>query len=270
MKIRTSSYHTHTYLCKHATGTPADYVESARGMGCTALGFSDHCPFPANGGDIWQHVKMEPEETALYVKMVREAAEIADFPVYLGFECEYDTVFDSWYKDFLIAEHGAQYLVLGQHWVPDGSVRHYIPEVVDDRRLLYRYTDLTIKAMQTGLFAFLAHPDVMMAKGSTEWNPEIKACLSALVECAVDCDMPIEINGYGFLKDKVTTKSGEKRAPYPFREFWEMAAASSVKVICNSDAHRPENVLAPTKICRDFAAELGIKPLDTLPIAVKL
>ena len=44
MKIQTN-YHTHTYLCKHATGTIDDYVDRAIALGYTDIGISDHCPF---------------------------------------------------------------------------------------------------------------------------------------------------------------------------------------------------------------------------------
>ena len=42
-----TNFHTHTYLCGHAEGWIPDYVEAAKRVGCRALGFSDHCPYPA-------------------------------------------------------------------------------------------------------------------------------------------------------------------------------------------------------------------------------
>ena len=44
MKIQTN-YHTHTYLCRHATGTIDDYINRAIELGYTDIGISDHCPF---------------------------------------------------------------------------------------------------------------------------------------------------------------------------------------------------------------------------------
>jgi len=40
-------YHVHTHLCKHATGTPDEYVISAIRNGISEIGFSDHCPWPS-------------------------------------------------------------------------------------------------------------------------------------------------------------------------------------------------------------------------------
>ena len=38
--------HTHSFYCKHGSGTIADYVEQARKDGLKLLGFSEHCPLP--------------------------------------------------------------------------------------------------------------------------------------------------------------------------------------------------------------------------------
>ncbi|HBC88850.1 MAG TPA: histidinol phosphate phosphatase, partial [Lentisphaeria bacterium] len=35
-------YHVHTYLCKHASGRPEEYVKAAIRSGISEIGFSDH------------------------------------------------------------------------------------------------------------------------------------------------------------------------------------------------------------------------------------
>lgn len=40
-------YHTHTSLCKHASGKPLEYLQFAEKKGLSELGVSDHCPWPA-------------------------------------------------------------------------------------------------------------------------------------------------------------------------------------------------------------------------------
>lgn len=39
------NYHTHTFRCRHATGTPKDYIKYAIDGGIEYMGFSDHVPF---------------------------------------------------------------------------------------------------------------------------------------------------------------------------------------------------------------------------------
>ncbi len=47
--------------------------------------------------------------------------------------------------------------------------------------------------------------------------------------------------------------SDGRRFTYPHPRFWEIASDYNIKVLCNSDAHRPEDVDASIKICREIA-----------------
>ena len=62
-----------------------------------------------------------------------------------------------------------------------------------DFKNLNRYIDQTIDGMRSGLFSFLAHPDLFM-KGYKEWDEQSKACLKAILDAAIDLNMPLEIN----------------------------------------------------------------------------
>lgn len=258
------NFHTHTELCHHANGKPMDYAEQALRDGCTALGFSDHCPYPAEFEDTWPHVRMSVEETPLYVQQVKEVKEKMPFPVYLGFECEWDPRYKSWYTDELKGHFGAQYLVLGSHWFTDGSLHRYIPECAESK-FLNRYVDQTIDGMRSGVFAFLAHPDLFM-KGYKEWDAQSKSCLKAILDAAIDLNLPIEVNGLGLVREPNSTSRG-MRYQYPYVEFWEMAAQTDVRIVCNSDAHDPKEVIMNAWHARDFAGRFGIKPEDSfLPL----
>lgn len=258
-----SNYHTHTHLCKHATGNPSDYAAQAAKEGCLELGISDHCPYPDTFEDTWPHVRMSVDEVEEYIAMVDAVKESSPFPVYQGFECEYDARYKGWYADELKGKYGAEYLVLGSHWVTDGSSHVYCPEITESS-LLNRYIDQTIDGMRSGIFAFLAHPDLFM-KGWIEWDAQAKSCLSAILDAAVDLNMPIEINGLGISRSPNNTTHG-MRYQYPYVEFWEMVAQTKVRVICNSDAHSPEDVIMNAWKSRDFAGRFGITPIDKLDI----
>lgn len=255
-----SNFHTHTELCHHAKGQPVDYVNQAILEGCTALGFSDHCPYPEDFFDYWPEIRMTTKEASEYSEWIEEAKEAAMFPIYQGYECEWEESFVGWY-DELKADFGADYLVLGSHWVTDGSSHIYIPDV-ESPSLLNKYIDQTIEGMRSGHFAFLAHPDLFMA-GYKEWDDQSKACSQAILDAASDLDLPIEINGLGITRTPNHTKRG-MRYPYPFVEFWEMASLTNVRVICNSDAHNPQDVIMNAWKARDFASRFGIESLELL------
>lgn len=256
-----SNFHTHTRLCRHAEGEPSDYARQAAREGCTALGFSDHCPYPESFSDVWPDIRMSTDDAAEYSAQVGAAKEGAPFPVYQGYECEWDASFGGWYDD-LKGSYGADYLVLGSHWVTLGSRHEYIPNV-DSPYEMNKYIDQTISGMQSGHFAFLAHPDIFMA-GIDVWDGQTEACSRAIIDAAHDLGLPLEINGLGIIRRARNTNFG-MRYPYPFVEFWELAAAAGVRVICNSDAHRPGDVILNAWRARDFAGRFSITPLETLP-----
>ncbi|MCK5198693.1 MAG: hypothetical protein KAR21_10100, partial [Spirochaetales bacterium] len=69
-----NNFHSHTWRCKHATGTVKDYVDAAiSAVGATGrspllhespiLGISDHTPLPDNR---WSHVRMDMSELDAY------------------------------------------------------------------------------------------------------------------------------------------------------------------------------------------------------------
>ncbi|HOT61571.1 MAG TPA: histidinol-phosphatase [Treponemataceae bacterium] len=256
-----SSFHTHTRLCKHASGDPVDYVRVAAAEGCRALGFSDHCPYPDG---TWQGSRMAPGDVGLYARLVEEARAVADFPVYGGFECEWWPAYRSWYADYLRGELGAEYLVYGSHWVDTADGFQYIAEV-SDRRLLARYVDLTVEGVSSGLYDFFAHPDLFLA-GFTALDAEVRAACVAIVDAAVSAGLPLEVNGLGLQRPWIAGDSGP-RAPYPVREFWEIAAERGAKIIYNSDAHRSEDVLRSATRALEFARSFGLAvedPADVL------
>lgn len=253
-----SSFHTHTYLCKHAEGTPLDYVHQAASESCSALGFSDHCPYPYD--DIWHFCRMSATELPLYKKLVEEAKQAASFPVYFGFECEWLPQYYHWFKDELIGKYGADYLALGSHWFPLDGTLEYIAHV-EDKQTLFHYVDFTIEAMQSGLYAFLAHPDLFLST-QTAIDADCLACMDALIDAANDLHIPLEINGYGLIKPKITRDYGEDYQ-YPMTAFWKRAADKKACIICNSDAHKITQVLAGVRNGIEYAKTLGIQISDT-------
>ncbi len=257
VSVNISSFHTHTRLCRHASGDPVDYVRRAESEGCSALGISDHCPYPDG---LWSGSRMPLSDMPKYLSLMAEAKAMAPFPLFMGFECEWHPAYESWYRDYLLAEIGAEYLAYGPHWVSDNGDFWYIAEV-SDKRLLRRYVDLSVQGIRTGLYDFVAHPDLLLA-GYTAFDGDVRAGCADIIDAAVAMNLPLEINGLGLQRTKIRGDNG-LRSPYPVREFWEMAVESGARIICNSDAHRPEDVLKSGRDAHAFAAAMGIVPEDS-------
>lgn len=246
------NFHTHTYLCKHAIGVPADYIPIAAEHNCTALGFSDHCPYPDN---TWIGMHMELYEQEQYRRMVTEAKTAASFPVYFGYECEWHKRFYSWYHDKLIYENGAEYLIYGPHWVNDGNDFLYVSEF-NDKKTFMRYVDLTIEGMNSGLYSYIAHPDLFLESVS-DVNDFYTDLCRQIIRAAIDVNMPLEINGNGCIKEKVK-RNGVLEYRYPVKKFWRLAREMGARIIIAADAHDPATLVFNLELAADFAHKLDI------------
>ena len=122
------NYHTHTYLCGHASGTPKEYVEKAIAGGIKYMGFSDHIPHRRKDGT-------ESSYRVPFQKARAYAAEICSLreqykrkiEIRMGFESEYYPAFFS--EMVREAEaFGAEYLILGPHYLTEEEATHTIKE----------------------------------------------------------------------------------------------------------------------------------------------
>jgi histidinol-phosphatase (PHP family) len=165
-------------------------------------------------------------------------------------------------------EAGGKVLGFSDHTpLPDGRV-HWFPyhgsfHEMEDLRTgahLKGYTDAVIKTMESGLFSFIAHPD-LFGVAWKKWDEDSKACSRDILEAAVETGTPLEVNGYGFRKKKVITEDGQ-RPPYPWVPFWELASTYPIKVVYSSDAHNPGDVFANRDECLEIIDTCGLTLAD--------
>lgn len=264
----TTNCHTHTCRCKHAQGDVREYCIEALNRGLTTLGFSDHAPLP---GERWQSVRMGMDELSDYCRAIDTARE--EFPglsIPKGLECEYVPEWAGLYRDLFLGTHAMDYLVGGAHWYPHRGAWTALYGTPMDGPMLRSYVDYMIAAMRSGLFAFIAHPD-LFGVCYVPWDAEAEASSRALLTAAAELGIPLEINGYGLRKPMLETPAGA-RHKYPWLPFWELAGECGVRVVLSSDAHEPENVatgLAETaEIARRYGLEVVGNPVAGAP-AVK-
>lgn len=254
------NFHTHTKRCHHALGSVVDYAKAASFGGALALGISDHTPLPDHR---WPDVRMDLADLPDYVEEIRQAALLfPEIRFYRGLECEYAPEYLSFYREELLGHHQMDYLIGGAHYFPyQGSWRD-VYGGIQCKNELFAYTDYVIDTLQSGLFLFMAHPD-LFANCYLTWDKEAIACSNAILQAASQVNVPLEINGYGFRKPWLTTPH---RPLYPLREFWELASHYDVKVVINSDAHAPADVLSNLKDCLNLAGEFSLKviPISSL------
>jgi histidinol-phosphatase (PHP family) len=252
------NFHTHTALCNHGTGEVADYCAAALTQGLSALGMSEHTPHPDGR---WQQSRMLMDELPGYVQAVQAAAQsYPGLQIYMGMECEHVDEHLAFYQDELLGRYGFDYLISGTHWYPYDGEWQPIHRQQMTVSQLHAYTDHVVKAISSGLYAFVAHPDLLGAayRGAGE---ELRACVRAIAQASVDCSVALEINAYGLRKPMIED-GASWRFMYPLMAFWEQAAEYPVPVIVNSDAHRPEDVWGNTDECLDIAQFFSLRVIN--------
>ncbi len=255
-----NNFHTHTWRCKHATGTIKDYADAAVKNAIhesTILGISDHTPLPDNR---WSHVRMDMSELDEYEAEFKDI-ESDNIIVLKGLECEWDSDYEDFYRDELLGERNFDYLIGAVHYFWNGTDWEYLSEIRTAKHLT-QYSEIMLATMKTGLFSFIAHPDGFGA-GYQQWDNNAKACAIDILSAAEELSIPLEINGYGLRKNKLFTPDGERHV-YPWINFWELAGNYNIKAICNSDAHRPEDVNTSIKECKEIANRFNIEIIEDI------
>lgn len=247
------NFHTHTYRCKHAEGDVDDYIRMAKIKNITDLGFSDHTPLP---DAWWLDVRMGMEELEGYVEAVLHGRDkFQDIRILLGLECDYAKEYEWFYKEIL-EKYPMDYLIGSIHaFAFEGEIVNCFSEKPMDLKKMMAYTSAYINAMESGLFSFMAHPD-LFCLSVDRWNKETMAASAEILKAAKDLNMPLEINCSGIAK---SMQWGRFDIAYPKREFWELAGHFGVSGIVNTDAHAPKDLLTNMDAGLFLQKEYGIK-----------
>ena len=250
-----ANYHTHTARCHHAGGTEEEYVQCAIQSGLKILGFSDHTPYWF-AGEYYSHMRMYRHQLEEYVQVVRALQEKYkdQIEILLGVECEYYPTYFAETVEHLRSA-GIDYMIQGQHWIGDEENEPYCGNATESETVLQRFVDQTIEGMKTGLFTYLAHPDLFNFVGShTAYRQHIRT----LCRAAKDTNTPLEINLLGLYHGK----------HYPHARFWEIAAEENCPVVLGMDAHAPSQVLdtTPEEKAMALVGRFGLNLLETVPL----
>ena len=189
------------------------------------MGFSDHIPFiyPHGKENSYRVPKIDEDEYIAEILALRE--EYKDkIEIYVGYETEYYPAhFDEMVRS--AKEHGAQYLILGQHSVGyDGVDLHWSVEPTSDENQLKEYVDCVVAAVRSGYITYVAHPDIFNFVGDIAVY-EREMC--RLCCAAKETNTPLEVNFLGIRDNR----------NYPVELFWKIAGEVGCKAVFGLDAH---------------------------------
>lgn len=221
--------HTHTYRCNHASGIEREYIENAIKAGYSCLGFSDHAPYVFRDG-YYSGFRMKPELQYDYVETLSALREEYKdrIDIKIGYEAEY---YPEFFGEFmkLITRCPLDYLILGQHFVESEMTGKNSYRTTADESFLANYVDELCEGISTGVYTYIAHPDLVNYSGS---DSIYEKHYGRLIECAKKLDIPMEINLLGIRDHR----------SYPSEKFFRLCGEIGAPVCIGSDAHQADVV----------------------------
>ncbi len=257
------NFHTHTYRCGHAIGTEKQMIEAAIKIGISELGFSEHIPLPhyrlhllkglhvhrslrsiktmivafkKNGPEMRLPYKDMDKHLLLLDKYKEEYKD--KITIYKGFEAEGFEDYFSYYQQ-LLDNKKIDYLILGHHFHKYSIHDDYIGKKNCTKEDIRIYVADVIKALETQMFSYLAHPDLFLLSYKS-FDEEARFMSELLCVEAKRLNIPLELNVGGFRKKKIVM-NGKEVHPYANQFFWEIAGKIGNDVIIGFDAHHPDD-----------------------------
>ncbi len=254
-----SDLHTHTPLCHHAKGTPAQYIAAAKAAGLQIYGISDHAPHLPEPFDDW---RMSMSDLPAYYEWIAEAREHAggQLTIQAGLECDWLTGCES-HIEHLRRAHPWDYLIGSVHYLPSRNNRRWdfdnpahlsqwknlnANELIELWKLYWQtYTEM----VQADLFEIHGHPD-LIKKFSFIPSGDLRRYYEPVITALSHTGKAFEINTAGWHKPCAEQ--------YPTRQFLELAAEAKIPVYINSDAHSPQEVARDFPKAHQLVKEVGL------------
>lgn len=249
------NFHTHTSRCGHAYGNDEDFVKAALEIKLETLGFSDHVFLK---GVIQPRTRGSFDELEGYISSINYLKKKYEnkINILLGFECEYCKKFLNYYKSLLLVNE-FDYLILGQHFDFDQEEVKYIRKYAGDPLVLSRYADQLEEGVKTGLFLYVAHPDLYVI-GNTVFDETCVEVAHKICKMAEKYQIPLELNAHAY----TSWESKRGCLVYPCDDFWKIASLYDIEVVVGYDSHRPEEFKEDLSFIERIINENNLKLAD--------
>lgn len=232
------NYHTHTYRSGHSEYcSDEEILKASKQKGITKLGFSEHIPNPSLILPDENH-RMLFSEVDDYINSINKMKNAnPDMTILSGFEAEFDPMRESYLGEM---REKVDYMILGQHFVPRGLMNI---TGTNNPNYPIEYANMISKAIDSGIFDIVAHPDIFMQFRDTMTSEENKSLFDEnsliasqiICEKAKDMGIPLEINLNGAFDSQLHSNDSLK---YPSKTFWKVASEiDGLQVLQGIDAH---------------------------------
>ena len=221
--------HNHTPLCKHATGTPKEYINEAIKKGIKIYGFSDHAPM-----EFDYEYRMSFDEMETYENEIKKLKEEFknQIEILIGYEVDFTPMVDK-----RVLNRDVDYLIGSVHFLDNWGfdnpefIKEWERRDVDD---VYKEYFSKIEEMANSrLFDIVGHLDLVKVFGYKP-KKDIKDIAHKAIKAIKKSKMSVEVNTAGLRKPVKET--------YPNNELIEMILNEGIDLTLSSDAHSPTQV----------------------------
>lgn len=234
--MRRSDYHTHTPLCQHASGTPAEFVAEALRMGLSAYGISDHAPMAPElePYDDWRMLYEQLPEYMEWIQQARQAAQGTNLLILAGLECDWIPGIEPWIQH-LQSVYSWDYLIGSVHYLRnkdavDDSVyaNKTVTQSVDGDWEQYAFNIQSL--IESGLFDVVGHMDLVKIWGRLPQQNALNF-YCPILDTLKDSGMAVEMNTAGWHKPCAEQ--------YPSIPLLRELLKRRIPILINADAHSP-------------------------------
>ncbi|MBQ8671323.1 MAG: histidinol-phosphatase HisJ family protein [Alphaproteobacteria bacterium] len=256
--IQNFTYHCHTNF-SDGRNSIGEMLLCAKDLGFSEIGVSDHLMVHKNmqqskSAEFWrqqQHAWIFYDDFQKILPMyqrhcenLRRKAKELNIKLYVGFEVDFFT-YDGWLEEFkeFITQLDYDYLISGNHMFFDESgedlfdinyFRYMNPDAEMAKDYLHRHFQTIEKAVQSGVFKFLAHLDYARKLGEAVCSADsFKGEKTAILEALQNQNVGMEISTKGL------RKIGDF---YPCGWILDEAAKRNIKMVISDDAHKIEEL----------------------------
>lgn len=164
-----------------------------------------------------------------------------------------------WLLDFCI-ENEIDYLIFGNHYYGTDEDHIYLGGAKG--KYIKGYFDTCVEGMKTGMYAYLAHPELILRSTGGVITPEIEEGFHRICKTSQDYNVPLEFNVLGMQHNECMGYE-----EYPHTRFWQIAEQYDVKAIIGMDAHETGDL---NKKWYDLAleklSEFDVEIIDDIPL----
>ncbi len=241
-------YHTHSYLCNHASGQLVDYIQAAISLGLPEIGLSGHFPMHLLPSQFHKYA-MDFSELNTYLETAKELKLRfkSKIQTKVAFEVDFHKPILSRYQqalkphlpnlDYLIGSiHGLKWKnyiipIDGSFSLPDELSRENNGK---DTLILSYYDDLR-ELVRSKYYDVLGHFDVIKKLGFNFDDEErIWEGVLKVIDELENSSMAVEINTSGLRKPE--------NELYPNKAIIKELIKREIPVVISSDAHQPTDV----------------------------